>query len=126
MNHKADTNDLNFNVKWAKQGKMSQSEKTIALSTLQDTLLEVAGKHADLSIFKSPTFSKLVFIEASEEYHDSQDLIKMVNTLLGQMTQIFALKQNEDFLKLFGIFSDPATSPQQQKAPLPKTGSLLR
>lgn len=126
-------NTITFSVKWASQGVSKQFLTRQTLQDLQDTLLKVAKMHPEVTVFdeKNPFFSRLIFVEADSQLPSSSDLLSTINSLFSKVTQISALKQNQELQNFFGVGPDqksPGNSQEPSRRPgwNKNSGSLLR
>lgn len=88
--------------------------------------------HPNVSVLdeKNQFFNKLIFIDADATIENPESLLEVVNSILQKLTQIFAIKQNDDFLNFFGIGPDSkspgASDLAGRQSVTKKGGSLLR
>ena len=102
------TNALTYSVKYASQGKRKSFHRQSNIEPLQDLLLKLAKMHPNVAVLdeKNHFFNKLIFIDADSQIDNPENLLDCVNGILQKLTQIFAIKQNDDFLNFFGIGPD--------------------
>ena len=92
---------------------------------MQDLLLKLAEQHPNNEVFKNNSeFQKLIFVESEAHVENPDKLIKMTNSIMAKLTQIFSVKQDKRFQACFGITEEGV--PKSQITLPPKSGSLLR